>query len=208
MFNLKMTKISNWAINSISDSFDRLPKTDHRDGQYRLRRYSSVRLSDLDSFKYEKLKSEAFNQSVQYNQYQGGVPRHFEEIEDSVIESGGMLEIFDTFLESCGFTDDNVIDVHQMRILTDGETVPVSPEGTHQDGYKYIAIVGVNRKNVDGGDLLVFKEQKGYPFLGMVMQPGEMVIINDKTLWHSAKPIRTVDIERNGYMDAFILTAG
>ena len=53
-----------------------------------------------------------------------------------------------------------------------------------------------------------FKEQKGYPFLGMVMQPGEMVIINDKTLWHSAKPIRTIDIEHNGYMDAFILTAG
>ena len=208
MFNLKMTKISNWAINSISDSFDRLPKTDHRDGQYRLRRYSSVRLSDLYSFIFEKLKSEAFNQAVQYNQYQGGVPRHFEEIEDSVIESGGMLEIFDTFLESCGFTDDNVIDVHQMRIITDGETVPVSPEGTHQDGYKYIAIVGVNRKNVDGGDLLVFKEQKGYPFLGMVMQPGEMVIINDKQLWHSAKPIRTIDIERSGYMAAFILTAG
>ena len=208
MFNLKLVDISKASINSISDSFNQLPKTEHRDGEYRLRRYSSVRLSKSDGFKYKKLQSEPFNQSVKYNQYQGGVPRHFEEVEDDVIESLGMLEICDAFTESCGFTDEHTIDIHQMRILTEGKTVPVSPEGVHQDGYRYIAIVGINRKNVDGGDLLVFREQKGYPFLGMVMQPGEMVIINDRQLWHSAKPIRTIDIENIGYMDAIILTAG
>mgnify|MGYP003151993696 CR=1 FL=1 len=208
MFNLKLTQISQWAINSLSDSFDRLPKTDHRDGSYRLRKYSSVQLSNSGNFKYEKLESTPFNQSVHFNKYQGGVDRNFEEVEDGVIESGGMLEICDTFLESCGLTDEHTIDIHQMRISTDGETVPVSPEGVHQDGYRYIAIVGVNRHNIEGGDLLVYKEQTGYPFLGMVMQPGEMVIVNDKMLWHSAKPIRTIDAERDGYMDAFILTAG
>ena len=102
MFNLKMVKISDWAINSVSGSFDRLPKTEHRDGQYRLRKYSAVRLSNSGSFKYQKLEDTTFNQSVKYNQFQGGVTRHFEEIEDSVIESGGMSEICDTFLQACG----------------------------------------------------------------------------------------------------------
>ena len=75
-------------------------------------------------------------------------------------------------------------------------------------GYKYIAIVGINRKNIVGGELLVYKEQTGAPFLGMVMEPGDMMIVNDRTLWHNAKTIRTVDINHEGYMDAFILTAG
>ena len=208
MFNLKMVKISDWAINSVSGSFDRLPKTEHRDGQYRLRKYSAVRLSNSGSFKYQKLEDTTFNQSVKYNQFQGGVTRHFEEIEDSVIESGGMSEICDTFLQACGVTDEDRIDIHQMRVHTEGDTVPVSPEGVHQDGYKYIAIVGINRKNIVGGELLVYKEQTGAPFLGMVMEPGDMMIVNDRTLWHNAKTIRTVDINHEGYMDAFILTAG
>ena len=117
MFNLKLTQISKWAINSLSDSFDRLPKTDHRDGQYRLRRYSSVQLSNSGNFKYKKLESAPFNQSVQFNQYQGGVDRSFEEIEDTTIKNGGMLEVCDTFLESCGFTDDHVIDIHQQMAI-------------------------------------------------------------------------------------------
>jgi hypothetical protein len=154
-----------------------------------------------------KMESEAFNQSAHYNQFQGGVDRKFEDIEDEVIESGGMLEMCDTFLESSGFSDDHEIEIHQMRIITRDELTPVSPEGVHQDGYRFIAMVGINRHNITGGNLLVCKTYDGKPILDFPLESGEMVMLDDKAMWHNATQIKPINPDIQGYMDAFILTA-
>jgi len=207
MYKIKLEQISQWGVSTVRGSFDRLPKTDHRDGQYRLRRYSKIKLSDTDHFKYMKMESEAFNQSAHYNQFQGGVDRKFEDIEDDVIESGGMLEMCDTFLESSGFSDDHQIEIHQMRIITRDELTPVSPEGVHQDGYRFIAMVGINRYNITGGNLLVCKTYEGKPIVDFPLESGEMIMLDDRAMWHDAAQIKPVNPDIQGHMDAFILTA-
>ena len=113
-----LDKISQDSVDSVKESFNRLPKTNHLDGQYRLRRYSRVRINDTYEFSYFKLPQQDFNQSEHYNKHQGGMSRAFEEIEDDVVRSMGMLEMCDKFLESGGFSADNEIEVHQMRIIT------------------------------------------------------------------------------------------
>jgi len=207
MYKIKLEQISSWGVRTVRDSFNKLPTTDHRDGQYRLRRYSKIKLSDTDHFKYMKMESEPFNQSASYNKFQGNIPREFEDIEDEVVESGGMLEMCDTFLESSGFSDDHEIEIHQIRIITRDEPSPVSPEGVHQDGYRFIAMVGINRYNITGGNLLVCKTYEGNPILDFPLESGEMVMIDDKAMWHNATQIKPVDPDVQGYMDAFILTA-
>jgi hypothetical protein len=207
MYKIKLDQISQWGVNTVRDSFNKLPTTDHRDGKYRLRRYSRIKLSDSIHFKYMKMESKAFNQSAHYNQFQGGIDRKFEDIEDDVVNSGGMIEMCDTFLESSGFSDDHEIEIHQMRVITGDELTPVSPEGVHQDGYRFIAMVGINRYNITGGNLLVCKTCDGKPILDFPLESGEIVMIDDKAMWHNASPIKQVSQDVQGWMDAFILTA-
>ena len=129
-------------------------------------------------------------------------------IEDKVIESGGMLEMCDTFLESSGCVDDHEIEIHQMRIVAGNELTPVSPEGVHQDGYRFIAMVGINRYNITGGNLLVCKTDEGEPpIVDFPLDDGEMLMLDDRAMWHDATPIKQVSHEVQGWMDAFILTA-
>tara|TARA_R110002020_G_scaffold249581_1_gene463516 strand:+ start:863 stop:1489 length:627 start_codon:yes stop_codon:yes gene_type:complete len=207
MYKIKLEQISPWGVNTVKDSFNKLPKTNHRDGEYRLRRYSKIKLSDTDDFKYMKMESEAFNQSAHYNQFQGGVDRKFEDIEDEVVHSGGMMEMCDTFLQSSGFSDDHEIEIHQMRIVTKNELTPVSPEGVHQDGYRFIAMVGINRYNITGGNLLVCKTYEGKPIVDFPLEDGEMIMLDDKAMWHNATQIKPISDAVQGWMDAFILTA-
>ena len=206
MYKIKLEQIDSLEVDAVKESFNRLPKTDHKDGQYRLRRYSKIKLSDDDDFKYMKMESEAFNQSTDYNQFQGGVDRKFEDIEDEIIESVFMLEMCDLFLNSCAFPDYHEIEIHQMRIITKDESTPVSPEGVHQDGYTFIAMVGINRYNITGGNLLVCKTHEGKPIVDFPLDSGEMIMLDDRAMWHDATPIKPVSHAVQGWMDAFILT--
>ena len=206
---IRLDEISQESVDSVKESFNRLPKTNHLDGQYRLRRYSRVKINETYEFSYFKLPQQEFNQSKDYNKHQGGMSRTFEDIEDDVVRSVGMLEMCDKFLESGGFSADNEIEVHQMRIITSGEVArtQVSREGIHQDGYDFIAIVGIDRYNISGGNALVYKTHGGKQIFDCPLQPKEMLMINDRQLWHNAGTIAKLDQDKQGYMDAFILTA-
>ena len=195
----------------MKDSFNRLPHTSHLDGSYRLRRYSRIRMGEQpeidETCDYIKLSQKPFNQSEDYNKHQGGMSRLFEDIEDDVIVSLGMREMCDKFLKASGFEYDNVIEVHQMRIITTGEKTPVSPEGVHQDGYDFIAIIGIERYNISGGQAFVHRTYGGKAIFESSLKSGEMLMINDKKLWHNANGIFRMHPDMQGYMDAFILTA-
>ena len=210
-YQMRLENISFHAVDSVKDSFNRLPHTSHLDGSYRLRRYSRIRMGEQPEIDqtcdYIKLSQEPFNQSEDYNKHQGGMSRLFEDIEDDVIVSLGMREMCDKFLLASGFEYDHVIEVHQMRIITTGEKTPVSPEGVHQDGYDFIAIIGIERYNISGGQAFVHRTHGGKAIFESSLKSGEMLMINDKKLWHNADGIFRMHPDMQGYMDAFILTA-
>ena len=208
MYRMQLDKMSDHCLESLSGNFDDLPTTNHADGAYRLRRYSRVHMCN-ESMIYKTLDGKQFTQSSSYNNFQGDVTRTFENISDKVITSYGFWELCSRFLNSCRLPTNNVIEVHQMRVITlDNENeTHVAPEGVHQDGYDSICIASIERHNVKGGHLLVHKEKDSEAILNLALDNGELAYINDRELWHNATPISRLDPLSGGHMDLIILTA-
>lgn len=210
---LQLSKVSDDAVKSVIDSFDRLPHTNHKDGKYRLRRYSAIEVRSTfwnagEEADITNLSRTEFTQDEHWNKHQGGMSRSFEPIEDKVLQSKGFGEICLSFMKYFGMVDGQEIEVHQLRVQTlDGETwTQVAPEGVHQDGYDYIAMVGVNRHNIEGGELLAYLSKNEDHFLKYALEAGEILMLDDSHLWHNASPIRRTTAAV-GYGDWFVLTA-
>jgi hypothetical protein len=211
---LQLNKLSDEAVRSLSDSFGRLPHTEHKDGEYRLRRYSVVEVrTTFWNAKREaeitKLEHRRFMQDATLNKHQGGMKRHFEEIEDGVLQSEGMKEMCLLFKEANELIDGQEVEIHQMRVATLGDGLtPVAPEGVHQDGYDHIAMIGINRLNLSGGALLVYESASDrVAFMEKELAAGEMIMIRDDIFWHNARDVWPLDRKEQGYGDWFILCA-
>ena len=203
---LRLDLLSNEAIQDLSPSFDLLTATEHKDGKYRLRRYSIVELL-AEPHMFKPLPANTFMQTDEYNDFQGNVERKFENIDEYILNGKGMKELIYKFRMMNELPVGTPIDIHQMRIITLYDETPVSPEGVHRDGYDFIAMIGIARDNIKGGHLLVYTEQDGDHFMSIPLNAGQMVTLDDTKLWHNASDIQTVDKTKNGYMDAFIVTA-
>ena len=207
MYMVHVDKLTPHAVNSLKESFNNVPETDHKDGKYRLRRYSKVELL-MEPKQFKTLPVKEFNQSSDYNKFQGDVERTFENVEDKTLRSKGMEEMLYLFRKLNHLPHETQVDIHQMRVITlPNQTAEVSPEGAHQDGYDCIAMFGISRHNILGGELLVSDSEIGEPFMTVPINEGTGVFLNDQVLWHNASSLETVEKGRTGYMDAFILTA-
>ena len=206
MHLLRLDRLSDRAVRQLSSSFEDLPATDHKDGQDRLRRYSMIELM-IEPKAIKELPVSTFTQTDEYNDFQGNVERHFENIDKDTLNSDGMKELIYSFRTINNLHPATLIDIHQMRVVTlpDG-TAEVSPEGVHQDGYDFISMIGIARHNIEGGHLLVYLNKEDENFISLPLEGGHMVTLKDDELWHNASPIVVVDKGERGYMDAFILT--
>ncbi|KIN10949.1 2OG-Fe dioxygenase family protein [Vibrio mytili] len=201
---LHLTQLSMSAIEQLSPSFDQLPHTDHADGQYRLRRYSVVKFENGDVV---DLNRSHFVQSSEINHFQGDVIRQFEPIEKTILNSAGFREMCEVFVNANALSNGQEIEVHQIRITALQDETQVAPEGVHQDGFDHIAMVGVRRHNIIGGDILLYSSHNQAPFFRKVLENGEVAMLADSKLWHNACPIRSVIDDQAGHMDLFVLTA-
>lgn len=201
---LHITKLSYSATHQLAASFPHLPHTNHADGQYRLRRYSVIRFVDGQVVEIDK---HDFMQTDQVNHFQGNVVRRFEPLLAGTLQSDGLRELCALFMEANMLFDGQEIEIHQMRIDAIFDETLVSPEGVHQDGFDYVAIVGIDRHNIVGGEIMLYLGSHEAPFFRKVLENGELVMLADSQLWHNARPIRTVDHQQAGHMDLFVLTA-
>ncbi|EGR1124117.1 agglutination protein [Vibrio cholerae] len=201
---LHITKLSHSAIHQLASSFAQLPHTNHADGQYRLRRYSVIRFIDGQVVELDK---HDFMQTDQINHFQGNVVRRFEPLLSTTLKSDGMRELCALFMEANTLPDGQEIEIHQMRIAAVFDETLVAPEGVHQDGFDHIAIVGIDRHNIVGGEIMLYLSSHEAPFFRKVLENGEVAMLADSQLWHNACPIRTVDHQQEGHMDVFVLTA-
>lgn len=201
---LQLTQLSHAAVSQLAPSFNGLPATDHADGQYRLRRYSVIEYQDN---RIVDLQRNNFMQTSDINHFQGDVVRQFEPVEASVLNSQGFFEMCQRFAKARGLTAGQEIEVHQIRITSIYEETQVAPEGVHQDGFEHIAMIGIDRHNIQGGDIMLYSSENQAPFFRKMLDNGEIAILADNKLWHSASPISSVFPEQEGHMDLFVLTA-
>ncbi|WP_045398216.1 2OG-Fe dioxygenase family protein [Vibrio campbellii] len=201
---LHLTQLSMAAIEQLSPSFEGLPRTEHADGQYRLRRYSVV---GFQNGQVVDLNKNSFVQSSDINRFQGDVVRQFEPIEKGILSSEGLREMCELFVNANHLPNGQEIEIHQMRITAIYDETQVAPEGVHQDGFDHIALVGVGRHNIMGGDIMLYSSHNQAPFFRKVLENGEVAMLADSKLWHNAVPIRSVINDQEGHMDVFVLTA-
>ncbi len=201
---MQLCHISDHAVRELEPSFAALPTTPYADGQYRLRRYSVVRCQDGD---VHQMQHHTFMQSQDINHHQGGVVRTFEELTSDVIHSQGLFELCQLFKDNNELDDEQDIEIHQMRVITVDDITPVSPEGIHQDGFDHIAIAAIHRENVQGGEILVYKDKTERPFFSLAMNDGDVALLDDHAVWHNANPIRPINPRHQGHVDLFVLTA-
>lgn len=205
---LQIIKIDSKLIDQIKPSFDKLPETDHKDGNFRLRKYSRVNCYYAEwCIEIEKQSDNSFTQSSKYNKHQGGMNRVFEPIDDDVISSEVMGVLMQSFYSACNFNPQFEVDIHQMRIRCTGGATQLSPEGWHQDGYDCVGMIGINRCNIIGGHVLLSTSKTEEPFLQAIMDSGTMVIVDDSHLWHNGRSIQPIDDDKPAYMDVMVFTA-
>jgi hypothetical protein len=202
--SLQLTQLSYDAVHQLAPSFSGLPKTMHADGNYRLRRYSVICVVNNDVVETNKHN---FVQSEDINHFQGDVVREFEGIEKAILHSEGMAEMCQVFMELNHLPNGQEIEIHQMRIAAIYKETQIAPEGIHQDGFDHIALIGIDRSNIEGGELLIYKDSEEAPFFRKILEDGEVAMVDDRKLWHNGQPIRLIDQNHEGHMDVFVLTA-
>lgn len=159
---LQLTQLSHAAVHQLAPSFTGLPKTTHADGNFRLRRYSVIEVINDEVVETNKHN---FVQSEDINHFQGDIVREFEGIETHILHSEGMAEMCQVFMDLNHLPNGQEIEIHQMRISAIYAETQIAPEGVHQDGFDHIALIGIDRSNIEGGELLVYKDSNEAPFL-------------------------------------------
>jgi hypothetical protein len=205
---LQITKVKVELLSEIADSFNNLPETTHADGKYRLRKYSRAKATQtgfgLGSIL--TLEDNEFLQGEKYNKHQGGMVRKFENIDEEVVNSDALHKMVEVFFSACEIKGDQEFDIHQMRVKCLGGATQLSPEGWHQDGYDHIAMIGVNRNNIIGGEIMLSTSKVEAPFLQAVIDTGTLVIVDDSYLWHNGRSIQPIDDNQPAWMDVMVFT--
>ncbi|WP_274584704.1 2OG-Fe dioxygenase family protein [Neisseria leonii] len=195
------------GLPAVGASFDTLRPSAYQDGGYRLRRYSKFAYR-RGSGQLRLLPNSGFIQSSELNRFQGGVARTYDEITEETFSAPGFAEMFAAFAQTASLPENTVIEVHQMRIIAKptGEAAPATPEGIHRDGFDYVGVFTVARRNTQGGELFVWhRPDDAQPLAACLPEAGEYCVLNDRAVWHSASPVGAAD-SGSAYWDLFVLT--
>jgi hypothetical protein len=203
----KLRNFTSVDIGVFEKYFEELPYDPYVKGNFRKRRFSSIKKDHYG--KFEILPHKTFTQSADVNDLLGDVVREYEEIDENLILSDDFSKIVEGFSALAGVNPYiQEIGIHQMRILCSeyikGEP---APEGRHQDGFDFIGIFCARRIKVDGGisELFLGKEDQD-AILEKMLEENELLVVNDREVFHNATKLTPVDLEL-GYRDVFVFTA-
>ena len=203
----KLRNFTSVDIGVFENYFEELPYDPYVKGNFRKRRFSSIKKDHYGHF--EILPHKTFTQSADVNYLLGDVVREYEEIDENLILSDDFSKIVEGFSALAGVNPYiQEIGIHQMRILCSeyikGEP---APEGRHQDGFDFIGIFCARRIKVDGGvsELFLGKEDQD-AILEKMLEENELLVVNDREVFHNATKLTPVDFEL-GYRDVFVFTA-
>jgi hypothetical protein len=173
-------------------------------GTYRSRRLSRFTVSGNQLI---KLAHGYLFQSKEYNPLVGDIKREFAELEDALIELDIFKNLVLAFSDSCKLHPEAEIGVHQIRTICSADNLGnPAPEGIHQDGTDFIGIFSVDRDNIQGGETHLYTDKKEKPVFSKVLNPGELLLVNDHDFFHFTTPIKP-QIDAQGSRDVFVLTS-
>ena len=203
-FLFTLRKVNSIKLESIKPFFRNLPVDPYIKGHYRFRRFSRFTVSGNELI---KLPHGYFLQSKEYNPLMGNLKREFEELEDALIKLEEFQKLVLAFTDSCKLHPEAEIGVHQIRITCSPTNFGnPAPEGIHRDGTDFIGIIAIDRENIQGGETHLYLAREEKPVFSKVLNPGEIVLVNDHEFRHYTTPIKPTS-EQVGTRDVFVMTS-
>ncbi|NDJ23549.1 hypothetical protein GS682_18290 [Nostoc sp. B(2019)] len=203
-FLFTLRKVNSINLEGFKQFFNELPVDPYIKGNYRLRRLSRFTVSRDNLI---KLPHGYLFQSKEYNPLLGDVKREFAELDDALIELDIFKNLVLAFSDSCKLHPEAEIGVHQIRTICSPDNLGnPAPEGIHQDGTDFIAIFSVDRDNIQGGETHLYTAKKEKPVFSKVLNPGELLLVNDHEFFHFTTPIKPLT-DGQGTRDVFVLTS-
>ena len=181
----------------------------------RTRAYSLLDIENIDDIKI--IGDLQFYQSSNYNNVNGDILRIYKNIDETILEDDCFKYFVNIFLTTINkeltknYINDKIkyIQVHQIRVYTENkDEVNLVPEGIHKDGYNFIAMCCITRKNISGAISHIYDESKNIVH-SVQLQEGEMIVLNDDKMFHSVSPIKLNETNETnilGYRDVFVFT--
>lgn len=202
MFTLQ--RVDRVRLDDFKPFFSDLPLDPYIQGKYRQRRLSRFKVS---SDEVVKLPHGHLFQSKSYNPLVGDVKREYAELDEELIELVEFKKLLFAFSDFCKLNSVALeVGVHQIRTTCSPKNFGnPAPEGIHRDGTDLIGIFAVNRQNVQGGETHLYKNRKQDPVFKQVLNPGELLLVNDREFFHYTTPIKP-ETEGVGTRDVFVLT--
>ncbi|MTJ09537.1 2OG-Fe dioxygenase family protein [Anabaena sp. UHCC 0204] len=203
-FLFTLRKVNSINTKGFQPFFEDLPIDPYIKGRYRSRRLSRFIVSGDELL---KLPHGYLLQSGEYNPLLGNIKREFAELDNALIE----LEIFKNlvfaFYDLCKLHPEAEIGVHQIRTTCSPNNLGnPAPEGIHQDGSDFIGIFAVGRDNIQGGETHLYNAKKTKPVFNKILQPGEIILVNDHDFFHFTTPIKPQN-SGVGTRDVFVITS-
>ena len=197
-------KVSSIKLEGFKPFFKNLPVDPYIKGGYRLRRLSHFQISGNELI---QLPHGCLFQSRDYNPVVGDIKREFEEIENSLLVLDEFKKLILEFSNYCKLKPEVSIGVHQIRTICSPDSFGnPAPEGIHRDGCDFVGIFSVDRQNIRGGETHLYLNKKEKPVFKKVLNPGELLLLNDGDYFHFTTPVKPV-ANGQGKRDVFVLTS-
>jgi hypothetical protein len=178
-------------------------------GKYRYRRHATLS-GNAGAGYWRQEKHQPHYQAVEYNGVNGGIERHYDPIDTSVLFGSTMASLISlgTSLAShlspyCKWK----IEVHQFRISADqGAVGKPTPEGVHRDGVNYVLMSMVNSQNLKGGVSTIYDLNKTPLSSYTFTHPLEVAFVNDERVYHGVTPIEPLISDSPAVRDLLVVT--
>ena len=97
-----------------------------------------------------------------------------------------------------------LVNCHQIRTHAfEDRTGDPAPEGIHRDGVEFIMMGCVEKRGVVGGVSHLYDGEDGVPLFGTTLEPGQVLLVDDRELHHMASPVVATAAE--GHRDMILM---
>ena len=193
------------------DSWNRLEQDQYMadGGKYRKRRHATYSIQNVGEAA-RLMPYQPHYQTADYNPLNGGVARYFAPILDDLHHSlalAALLEFGNSIFSQISGNHHWHIELHQFRIeARDGKLGKPTPEGVHRDGVDFVIVVMIKRVNIDSGATTIFDLDNRLLGEFTLREPFDMVLVNDRQVYHGVTPINPLDISTEAFRDVFVIT--
>jgi hypothetical protein len=193
------------------DSWNRLEHDQYMadGGRYRKRRHATYAIDNAGE-PARLMPYQPHYQTVDYNPLNGGVARYFAPILDDLHHSvtlAALLEFGDAVFSQISAIHHWHIELHQFRIeARDSKLGKPTPEGVHRDGVDFVLVVMIKRVNIDSGATTIYDLDNRMVGEFMLREPFDMVLVNDRKLYHGVTPITQLDADAEAFRDVLVIT--